>query len=72
MKDYIHNLDRALIIFHSPIDNTVGIENASRIFLAAKHPRSYISLDDADHLLHQKEDSEYVGKVLGTWSEKYI
>lgn len=72
MRDYIQKLDRALIIFHSPIDNTVGIENASKIFLAAKHPKSFISLDEADHLLHQKEDSEYVGKVLGTWSEKYI
>lgn len=72
MKVWINELDRALIIFHSPIDNTVGIENASKIFLAAKHPKSFISLDEADHLLRQKEDSEYVGKVLGTWAEKYI
>ncbi|MEQ9307864.1 MAG: alpha/beta fold hydrolase [Balneolaceae bacterium] len=72
MKEYIKHLDRALIIFHSPIDNTVGVENAQKIFMAAKHPKSFISLDEADHLLHQKEDSEFVGKVLGTWSEKYI
>lgn len=72
MKKSINELDRALIIFHSPIDNTVGIDNAQKIFIAAKHPKSFISLDEADHLLHQKEDSEFVGKVLGTWAEKYI
>jgi len=72
MKDFIHNLDKALIVFHSPIDNTVGIDNASKIFTAAKHPKSFISLDKADHLLSEKEDSLYVGKVLGTWAEKYI
>ena len=72
MNTSIHELDRALIIFHSPIDNTVGIDNAQKIFMAAKHPKSFVSLDEADHLLHQKEDSEYVGKMLGTWAEKYI
>ncbi len=72
MKDFIHNLGKALIIFHSPIDNTVGIDNASKIFIAAKHPKSFISLDKADHLLSEKEDSLYVGKVLGTWAGKYI
>jgi len=72
MKKYIHDLDRALIVFHSPIDNTVGIDNASKIFIAAKHPKSFISLDKADHLISNKEDSIYTGKVLGTWAEKYI
>lgn len=72
MKKFINELGKALIIFHSPIDDTVGIDNAAKIFTAAKHPKSFISLDDADHLLHEKEDSEYVGKVLGTWAEKYI
>lgn len=72
MKDFIHNLGKALIVFHSPIDNTVGIDNASKIFVAAKHPKSFISLDKADHLLSEKEDSVYVGKVLGTWAQKYI
>lgn len=72
MKKFIHNLGKALIVFHSPIDNTVGIDNASKIFIAAKHPKSFISLDKADHLLSQKEDSLYIGKVLGTWAEKYI
>jgi putative redox protein len=72
MRKFIHELDKALIIFHSPIDNTVGIDNASKIFIAAKHPKSFISLDKADHLLSEKEDSMYVGKVLATWAEKYI
>lgn len=72
MKKFIHNLGKALIVFHSPIDNTVGIDNASKIFVAAKHPKSFISLDKADHLLSEKEDSLYIGKVLGTWAEKYI
>jgi putative redox protein len=72
MKDFIHNLGKALIVFHSPIDNTVGIDNASNIFVAAKHPKSFISLDKADHLLSEKEDSVYVGKVFGTWAQKYI
>ncbi len=72
MKTCINNLGRALIIFHSPIDNTVGINNAQKIFFAAKHPKSFVSLDDADHLLSEKADSVYVGMVLGTWAERYI
>jgi len=72
MKKFIHGLGKALIIFHSPIDDTVGIDNASKIFIAAKHPKSFISLDKADHLLSEKEDSVYVGNVLATWAEKYI
>lgn len=72
MRKFINSLGRALIVFHSPIDNTVGIDNASKIFIAAKHPKSFISLDNADHLLFNKEDSIYVGKVLGTWANKYI
>ncbi|MCR9133764.1 MAG: alpha/beta fold hydrolase [bacterium] len=72
MRDKIRGLDRALIIFHSPIDNQVGIDNAQKIFVAAKHPKSFISLDEADHLLSTASDSIYVGKVLGTWAEKYL
>lgn len=72
MRDKIRNLGRALIIFHSPLDNQVGIDNAQKIFEAAKHPKSFISLDEADHLLSNASDSVYVGNVLGTWAEKYI
>lgn len=72
MEESIRTLDRALMIFHAPLDNTVGIDNAARIFEAAKHPKSFVSLDDADHLLTDEADSDYVGTVLGAWSRKYI
>lgn len=72
MAKFIKSLDRALMIFHSPVDNTVGIDNASMIFNAAKHPKSFVSLDQADHLLTNDDDSIYVGKVLASWAEKYI
>lgn len=72
MEETIRNLGRALLIFHSPLDKIVGIDNAARIFKAAKHPKSFISLDQADHLLMEEADSRYVGAVLGTWVRKYI
>ncbi|MEX0722454.1 MAG: alpha/beta hydrolase [Gracilimonas sp.] len=72
MDDIIANLDKALLIFHSPVDDTVGIENAAHIYNLAKHPKSYISLDDADHLLTREEDALYVGKVAGAWVERYL
>jgi putative redox protein len=72
MQKKIRNLRRALLIFHSPVDNTVGIENAARIFQSAMHPKSFISLDKADHLLSNEADSFYVGTVLAAWAAKYI
>ncbi len=69
---YIGSLKRALAVFHSPIDQIVGIENASLIFEAARHPKSFISLDEADHLLTSAEDSTYVGLVVAAWARKYI
>lgn len=72
MDKRIRNLKRALLIFHSPVDNTVGIDNAGDIFMQAKHPKSFISLDHADHLLSKEEDSEYVGTMLATWASKYL
>jgi len=72
MEETIHTLDRALIIFHSPTDQTVGIDNAAKIFQAAKHPKSFVSLDDADHLLTSPSDAEYVGATLGAWVGKYV
>lgn len=65
-------LRRALIVFHAPRDATVGIDNASQIFLAAKHPKSFVSLDDADHLLTRKGDAQYVGAVLAAWASRYL
>lgn len=72
MENYIRTLKRSLIIFHSPIDNTVGIDNAGQIFRSARHPKSFISLDDADHLLSNDKDSNYTGEVLASWAAKYI
>src|SRR5438105_1742789 len=65
-------LGRALMIFHAPRDTTVGIDHASRIFLAAKHPKSFVSLDDADHLLTRRTDARYVGAVLAAWASRYL
>ena len=68
----IGRLRKALLVFHSPRDATVDIENAAKIFLAAKHPKSFVSLDDADHLLTRKEDAAYVAAVLAAWASRYI
>lgn len=61
-----------LLVMHSPIDNTVGIENATKIFVAAKHPKSFVSLDDADHLLSDKNDAIYAATVLSAWATRFI
>jgi putative redox protein len=63
---------KALLIFHSPTDDVVGIDNASAIFLAAKHPKSFVSLSGADHLLSKREDAAYVAEVLSAWASRYI
>ncbi|WP_010181092.1 bifunctional alpha/beta hydrolase/OsmC family protein [Aquimarina agarilytica] len=68
----VHNFEKALLVLHSPQDTTVGIQNAEEIYKAAKHPKSFISLDGADHLLMRKEDSIYVGEVIAGWSKRYI
>lgn len=65
-------LKRALIVFHAPRDATVGIDNAAALFTAAKHPKSFVSLDDADHLLTRKADARYVGAVLAAWATRYL
>lgn len=72
MEVAIRNLRKPLLIFHSPMDRIVSIENAARIFTAARHPKSFISLDRADHLLADRADSLYVGSVLAAWSQKYL
>ncbi|HUC49113.1 MAG TPA: bifunctional alpha/beta hydrolase/OsmC family protein [Xanthobacteraceae bacterium] len=65
-------LHKALLVFHSPTDDTVGIDNASKIFLAAKHPKSFISLAGADHLLRLPRDARYVAHVIAAWAERYL
>ncbi|MEJ5363499.1 MAG: alpha/beta fold hydrolase [Desulfosoma sp.] len=65
-------LDRALLIFHAPGDTVVPVENGERIFRAARHPKSFIALDGADHLLSDKRDARYVGNVLAAWAGRFI
>ena len=72
LEPYINSLDRALLVLHSPQDTIVEIDNAKKIYLAAKHPKSYVSLDGADHLLTRKADSRYVGNIIASWAERYI
>jgi len=68
----IGDLHKALLVFHSPTDETVGIDNASRIFTTAKHPKSFISLAGADHLLRRPSDAAYVAHVIAAWAERYL
>jgi putative redox protein len=72
MQETIAGLRRPLLIFHSPVDQVVGIENAGLIYEAARHPKSFVSLDDADHLLLRERDSLYVGSVLAAWAARYL
>lgn len=68
----IAGLHRALLVTHSPVDQIVGVENAAEIFTAAKHPKSFVSLDDADHLLTRARDADYVAQVVAGWSSRYV
>lgn len=71
-KDRIANLNRPLLILHAPTDNTVGVDNASEIFLAARHPKSFVSLDNADHMLSRKEDGRFAASVIAGWADRYL
>jgi len=70
--DEIRKLDAALLVMHSPVDNVVSIDEAARIYQAAKHPKSFISLDRADHLLSRAEDAEYVATLVSAWAGRYL
>lgn len=70
--DYIPALKKALLVFHAPRDTVVGIDNAAEIFKAARHPKSFVSLDDADHLLSRRADAIYVADVLAAWAARYL
>lgn len=72
MRDVIGALRRPIMILHSPRDEIVDIEEAGQIFKAARHPKSFVSLDDADHLLSAKGDAEYVARILAAWGSRYI
>lgn len=69
---HVNELRKALLVLHSPIDNTVSIQQAEQIFVAAKHPKSFVSLDDADHLLRKKSDAEYVADTITGWASRYV
>ena len=68
----IKSLRRALLVMHSPVDETVEVENAAQIFSTALHPKSFVSLDTADHLLSRDEDAEYAARVLAAWASRYV
>jgi putative redox protein len=72
LMSHVSGLHKALLIMHSPTDDTVGIDNATRIFVAAKHPKSFVSLAGADHLLSDRRDSLYVADVIAAWAERYL
>jgi putative redox protein len=72
LMNHVAKLRKALLIMHAPTDDTVGIDNATRIFVAAKHPKSFVSLAGADHLLTQRSDSAYVADVIAAWVTRYL
>jgi putative redox protein len=72
LLDQVSSLKMPLMIFHGPRDDTVGIDNAAAIFQAAKHPKSFVSLDDADHLLTRRDDAVYVASILSAWASRYL
>jgi len=68
----IARMHKALLVLHAPTDDVVGIDNATRIFVAAKHPKSFVSLAGADHLLSKKADADYVADIIAAWSARYL
>ena len=72
LPSIVKNLRKPLLVMHSPIDTIVGIKNAEQIYHEAHHPKSFVSLDQADHLLTNSRDSQYVGNVIGTWVKRYF
>ena len=72
LPEITKNLRKPLLIMHAPFDKIVGIDNAHKLYHGAHHPKSFVSLDDADHLLSNSKDSLYVGNVIGTWVQRYF
>jgi alpha-beta hydrolase superfamily lysophospholipase len=71
-EDHVGSLRRALLVLHAPGDQTVSIDNATAIFVAARHPKSFVSLDSADHLLTRRDDAEYAADTIAAWSSRYL
>jgi alpha-beta hydrolase superfamily lysophospholipase len=72
LHERIRTLHRALLVMHSPTDDTVGIENASEIFRAARHPRSFVSLEGADHLLTGRNQAKRAARIISAWADPYL
>ncbi|MDB4274090.1 bifunctional alpha/beta hydrolase/OsmC family protein [Algibacter sp.] len=72
LPEITKNLRKPLLIMHAPFDQIVGVDNAHKLYHGAHHPKSFVSLDDADHLLSNSKDSLYVGNVIGTWVQRYF
>ena len=72
LRRRVETLKRALLVMHSPVDAIVDVDNARQLYVAAKHPKSYVSLDDADHLLRKRRDAEYAADVLAAWAQRYL
>ena len=72
LTEAIKHLNAALLVLHSPHDAVVSIDNAAEIFMTAKHPKSFVTLDDADHLITKAEDAEYTAEVIAAWSQRYL
>lgn len=72
LEERLGNLRRALLVMHSPTDTIVAIDNAQKIFAAARHPKSFVSLDDADHLLSDEADSRYAGGIIAAWAGRFL
>ena len=68
----VKGLKKPILIFHAPFDKIVSIDNAQQLYQAAMHPKSFVSLNDADHLLSKRMDSQYVGDVIGAWVGRYF
>jgi uncharacterized OsmC-like protein/pimeloyl-ACP methyl ester carboxylesterase len=69
---HVARLHKALLVMHAPTDDTVGIDNATRIFVTAKHPKSFVSLAGADHLLTDRRDAAYVAEIIAAWASRYL
>lgn len=72
LTESLRTLGKALLVMHGPLDQTVGIDNAQEIFIAAKHPKSFVTLDRADHLLRDARDASYAAEVIGAWVQRYL
>ena len=72
LLDRVATMRKALLIMHAPTDQIVSIDDAGSIFAAARHPKSFVSLDSADHLLSRRRDAQYAGDVIGAWAQRYI